>query len=112
MHELSIISSLINLVTKDAEDKNISKVTSYCLVVGEQSSVDTRCLAFALEHLTPGTILDGASYKLVKEKSEGRCKICASNFEPEPPFFSCPKCNGSSEFIRGRNIYIDYYEGE
>lgn len=112
MHELSIISSLINLITKDAEKKNISKVVSYCLVVGEQSSVDTRCLTFALEHLAPGTIIEGASCKLVKEESEGKCKICTNHFKPEPPFFSCPLCHGSSEFIKGRDVYIDYYEGE
>ena len=112
MHELSIVSSLINLITNDAERKKIRKVISYRLVVGDQSSVDTRCLTFALENLTPGTVLEGAKCELVREKSEGKCKICANHFKPEPPFYSCPKCHGSSEFIKGRDIYIEYYEGE
>lgn len=106
------MSSLITLITNDADEKNISKILSYRLVVGEQSSVDTRCLSFALEHLTPGTILDGAACELVREESEGKCKLCANLYKPEPPFYSCPLCHGSSEFIKGRDVYIEYYEGE
>jgi len=68
---------------------------------------------FALEHLKNGSILEGASFEIVVEKAESECTKCGTLFEPRLPFLMCPSCGKpSSSFIKGRDIYIDYYEGE
>ncbi len=105
--------SLLKAVESDAGQRGIQKVTHFRLVVGEYSAVSIKAMDFALQHLTTGTILDGASYELVTEEARSQCQDCGRAFRPAPPFFLCPGCGrGGAPFTCGRELYIDYYEGE
>ena len=113
MHELSLVSSLIEIISRDARDKGLRQVTFVRLVIGALSAASPRAMEFALEYATPGTILEGASVEIAVEEAQCRCEGCAAFFEPQLPFLLCPACGKpASAFARGRDVYIDYYEGE
>ena len=113
MHELSIVSSLMDIITADAREKSLQKVTFVRMIIGALSSANLRSVEFALEHLKHGSILESATFEIVLENAQSRCTKCARLFEPRPPFLMCPACGKpSSVFVKGRDIYIDYYEGE
>ncbi|MEW5919602.1 MAG: hydrogenase maturation nickel metallochaperone HypA [Bacillota bacterium] len=113
MHELSIVSSLIEIIATDAREKGLQEVTFVRLIIGALSSANPRAIEFALEHAKSGSILEGASFEIVVEEAQSKCVNCATLFEPQLPFLMCPSCGTpSSSFEKGREIYIDYYEGE
>jgi hydrogenase nickel incorporation protein HypA/HybF len=113
MHELSVAESIIETVTRDATERGFGKVNRLSITIGELSMVNVDTLAFALEHLTKDTILEGASFNLEREEARGRCRTCGKDRKPTPPFFLCPVCGkGLASFSRGDGIHLDYYEGE
>ncbi len=113
MHELSIVSSLIEIISKDAQGKGLREVTFVRLVIGALSAASPKAVEFALEYATKGTILEGAQVEIAVEEAKSRCTGCATLFEPQLPFLLCPACGKpASCFPQGRDVYIDYYEGE
>lgn len=113
MHELALVSSLIEAVTEDAERRGLKKVTYLSLSVGELSGAGVDSLDFALRHLTSGTILEGADFNIKVASSLCECKKCQQIFKPLPPFFLCPFCrSGQTVITAGRQVYIEFYEGE
>lgn len=113
MHELSIVTSLIEIICADAREKGLKQVTYVRLVIGALSSASPRAVEFALEWAKEGTILEGATVEIVVEEAQCSCEGCATLFEPQLPFLMCPACGKpASAFARGREVYIEYYEGE
>jgi len=113
MHELSLVSSLLEMIVEDAQKRGFKKVTCVRLSVGEYSGANRQVLEFALEHLSRGTPLEGAAFDLAVEEASCLCNNCQLTFKPEQPFFTCPFCGrASSSFVKGKEVYIDYYEGE
>lgn len=113
MHELSLISSLLEMVIKDAQKRGFQKITRVRLGIGEYSGANPQVLEFALEHLSGGTPLEGATFELFREEARCQCPRCELTFKPQPPFFACPSCGrASSSFVKGKEVYIEYYEGE
>lgn len=113
MHELSLVASIIELLSRDARERGIKKITRARIVVGELSSVNTRALLFALENVTGGTVLEGAEIELFVREAREKCGDCLREFKPQPPFYQCPAC-GKTVFpgAESRQLYLDYYEGE
>jgi len=113
MHELSVVISLIETISEDAQKRGIKKITHFRLSLGEFSSINPRALEFALQALTKQTILHDASYDIVMEEARAECHDCHFVFRPVPPFFLCPSCGkGRVSFLQGRLLNIEYYEGE
>jgi Zn finger protein HypA/HybF involved in hydrogenase expression len=43
----------------------------------------------------------------------GECKDCQHRYEIKNYEFICPSCSGVNiKLVGGRELYIDYYEGE
>ena len=113
MHELSIVASIIDSVAQDARRRGINKITHIRIVVGELSSVNSRALSFALEHVARGTVLEEAELELFILEAREQCQACHLEFKPQPPFYQCPEC-GKTVLLnaQSRQVYLDYYEGE
>lgn len=113
MHELSLARSIVQLISEDAQKKNIKQITLVRLVAGELSSANNRALMFALENLVKGTLLSEAKFEVSVREAREKCRACSREFRLTPPFFCCPACGKPASSIEeGRKVYIDYYEGE
>ncbi len=113
MHELSLIQALIDMVVKSAIENNIKKVTKVQLVVGEYYGALPETLEFAFAILTEGTVCAGSELAIEKRTLLLKCRECAYEFRPEGYLYSCPNCTAvNAALVKGRELYVDYYEGE
>lgn len=106
MHELSVMSYLLERVETHAERLGASKVVTINLVIGDRTSIVDDSLLFYFDMMTPGTVAEGASLKVRRTQTRCHCVVCARDFVPDGYGFRCPACetvgevtNDGSEFL-------------
>lgn len=106
MHELSVMSYLLERVETHAERLGASKVVTINLVIGDRTSIVDDSLLFYFDMLTPGTVAEGASLKVRRTHMRCTCARCARDYQPDGFGFNCPACgmvgdvtNDGTEFL-------------
>lgn len=113
MHEVSIISSVINMVLENCKNNNINKVEKIVLKIGEFSCVDNSSLLFAFESLSKDSICEGAVLDIEKVIGMAYCKNCNKEFHVEFSKKKCPICHKSSmDITNGYEMLLYKIEGE
>ena len=71
-------------------------------------------LQFAFEALTQEELFEGAVLEMEEREIICRCSSCQEQFTVDREYrFTCPRCGEQrTEIISGRELFIDYYEGE
>lgn len=109
MHEMSIVSNVVDVVVKHAEKSGAQKVISVTLVVGELHDVVDDLMESCFKFLARGTIAEGSSLRLVKVPMRAQCKDCLLVYPMnlrDRETLICPDC-GSGEFrIYNGNEFI------
>ncbi len=129
MHEWALAEAIINSAINIAQNKNLSKVESVLLRVGEIQQIDLDILSYAIKELSQGTLLENAHFKYKIHPAKIFCHNCgnlwdysesfsklqeeekeAIHFIPETihVYVRCPKC-GSVDFEikEGRGVWIE-----
>lgn len=70
MHEVSVMSGIIDAVMAELAKHDVEKVEEVDLVVGELTYLGKDQLSFAYEIMTRETILEGSSLVFEDEKTE------------------------------------------
>jgi len=113
MHELSLMMGIVDQLRKSAAENNIRKISKVMLVVGEMTMAVPDALQFAFETFKEEELFKDAVLEIRKEPVRGECKDCHHTFGVEDFAFVCPKCSSPNVRIAsGRELYIDYYEGD
>jgi len=112
VHEVSLIQALLDIVNKSAAENGITRVNMVKLVVGEMHGAVPDALEFAFAVLTKGTVCAGAKLEVEKRSFLFRCNDCGREFNPTGLSRSCPGCRGHVTLVGGRELYVDYYEGD
>ncbi|SFG69227.1 hydrogenase nickel incorporation protein HypA/HybF [Desulfotomaculum arcticum] len=113
MHELSLIQALIETVKHSAAENDIAKVNTVRIVVGESYGALPEALDFAFQVLTKDTICEGAVLEIDKTPLVLKCGECGSEYQPDEINWKCPDCGaGGASTVSGRELYVDYYEGD
>lgn len=60
MHEVSILTALVEQVEEVSRRESFKRVLEIRVEVGTQSGVDPSCLEFCFAEVTRGTVLEGA----------------------------------------------------
>lgn len=111
MHELGIMTGVMEVVEKTAVEAGADKVLSITLSVGEMTEAIEDALMFAFEALSENTIADGAELKINMIKPKSVCLECGEEFEHDRFHMLCPKCGSAfSKLIAGREMQIDSIE--
>lgn len=92
MHELSVMSYLLETVEAEARQRGARKVLSINLVMGERASVVDDSLLFYFDLLTPGTLADGARLNVRRTEMRFHCERCGQDYTPADIDFDCPVC--------------------
>jgi len=115
MHEVSIIEGLIDIVEKQKEKHQFSKVLEIHIACGVYNCVSEENLEFCLKTVAQGTYLETAIIKVNRLPERWSCKQCHSEFHKETKSEDpcCSKC-GSSNVVPLLNseIYLDKLEVE
>lgn len=112
MHELGIMTGVMDAVTKSAHDAGADKVLKVTLSVGEMTECIQDALEFAFEALTeddPFVRAAELTINMIKPKS--RCLECGAEFEHDRFHMFCPECDSfATELLAGRELQIDSIE--
>ncbi len=113
MHELSIASNLIDIVNQAIQGREVARVTSLRIVIGEMSNVVPDCLTFAFGVVSKGTIAEDARLDFESKPLVGRCGDCGNEFRIEQYLFRCPDCESPKiEIVSGKEFFLESIECE
>ncbi len=111
MHEVSVMSGVVDAILSELEGRGIERVEEVHLVVGRLTFLGHEQLRFAFEILTKGTILEGAKLEIEEEEVRVRCPACKyegridyvedDSFHFSIPILRCPSCGGKVEITEG-----------
>jgi hydrogenase nickel incorporation protein HypA/HybF len=115
VHEVSVMSSIVEAVLQELDKHDIEKVEAVDMVVGELTFLGEDQLQFAYEIITRDTILEGSKLNIIPEKTEIKCNSCGYigpvNYihhgdHYSHPDLSCPKCGGGVEILKGKSAAV------
>jgi hydrogenase nickel incorporation protein HypA/HybF len=114
MHELSIVSSVVESVTESLAAYPGARVEEVRLRVGALQSVVVDSLEFCWGIATEGTPLAGSRLVVKTVPVVMHCAVCAADVELEGvQSFRCPRCaQPSSDLRQGRELEIESIEIE
>lgn len=115
MHELSVMSGIIEVIENSAKENNIHKIKKVKLVVGQMSNAVPDALTMAFDMLKgAGPFTEDAILEIDFINTRVRCHECECEFQPGDGYiFICPQCKGlHTEVIEGEQLYVDYFEGD
>jgi hydrogenase nickel incorporation protein HypA/HybF len=112
MHELSIVSSVVDTVTESLAAYPGARVLEVRLRVGALASVVVESLEFCWEIATEGTALEGSKLVVNVLPVVMHCVPCGEDVTLEGvQSFRCPKCGEPSFDLRhGRELEIEAFE--
>lgn len=93
MHELSILSYMLDAVEQQAQQAGARKVLAINLVVGERASFVDDSLLFYFDLLTPGRLCEGAALNIRRTPMRFHCLACDIDYAPASGSFRCPGCS-------------------
>ena len=73
MHELSITQNIVAIVSEQAADRKVLKVT---LAIGKLSAIEPDSVRFCFDVCCQGTSLEGAVLEIEEIEAIGRCRAC------------------------------------
>jgi len=110
MHELSIAESVVQVASRHAAGRPVSKVT---VKVGHLRQVVPSALEFSFELVAEGTVVAGAELELEEVPAAGTCRDCGAQSEIDGFPLLCQGCGGlDMEVTRGEELLVDSIEVE
>lgn len=112
MHELGIMTGVMDAVTKSAHEAGADKVLKVTLSVGEMTECIQDALEFAFEALIEDDpFVRDAELTINMIKPKSRCLECGAEFEHDRFHMFCPECDSfATELLAGRELQIDSIE--
>ena len=110
MHELSIAESVVQVASRHAAGRPVSKVT---VKVGHLRQVVPSALEFAFELVAEGTAVAGAELELEEVPAAGICRDCGVESVLDGFPLVCRRCDGlDMQVTRGEELLVDSLEIE
>lgn len=116
MHEVSVVSNMVDAILKELENYDVERVEEVNVVIGDLTSLGAEQLGFAYEIVTRGTVLEGSKFVIEREEVRVRCKDCGyegpadmleSDFiDHSVPVIACPKCGGPVDITAGESCRV------
>ena len=110
MHELAIADSVVQIASRHADGRQVTKVY---LKVGHLRQVVPSALAFSFELVAQGTPVEGAELEMEEVPVLGRCRECGVESRLESFPLQCGTCGGFElQILEGEELYVDSLELE
>jgi hydrogenase nickel incorporation protein HypA/HybF len=81
MHELPVTKSICDIVLRHATNNVVTKVLSVTLEIGSLSDLQGEWLQRYFDHLSRGTVAEGARLDIDRAPAAFRCNDCRESFE-------------------------------
>lgn len=111
MHELGIMTSVLQAVEESAKQAGSEKVLKISLSVGVMTEAIEDALRFAFEALSEGTMCESAELEITMIPPVSICAECGNEYEHDRFHMLCPECGSSfTQLIQGKELQIDSIE--
>ena len=108
MHELSIVMSIVDIATQQANNANASVIEEIELDIGTLSGVEMDALEFAWKQGVKQTILEKANKKINRIEAKAKCLDCSAQFTIENYYDACPVCGQHFlDIIQGKELRVN-----
>ncbi len=94
MHEMSLAGGILRLVEQTCEREPFKRVTQLRLEAGALSGVEVASLRFALEAMSPGTLIEHAVIDIDEPAAAAWCMACGQSVTIQCRTDACPVCGG------------------
>lgn len=112
MHELAIVTSILEIAKEEANQYEAKRITRVRLKIGAMSCLEARTLTSCFEICAEGTPAEGAELVVNTVPVTWECKNCQSVFE-EPVDYACPSCGSQSlDMKTGRELLVESLDVE
>ncbi len=115
VHELSIMSNILDIVLEYAGKAGAKKVSKIHLIVGDLSDLIPEWMQTYFEFVSKDTIAESAKLEINRVPAVIRCKQCNYEFtlNRENWQFCCARCQSSEiELVSGREFTVESIEVE
>jgi hydrogenase nickel incorporation protein HypA/HybF len=92
MHEMSLAGGILQLVEDAARRESFRRVTTLRVAAGKLAGVELSALRFAIEAVSPGTCLEGATLVIDEPPGQGWCMRCCEAVQIDERGAPCPRC--------------------
>lgn len=110
MHELPVTDEILKVVLKHARRNNVQRVVSIHLQIGKLSDLADEWIQRYFDHLSKGTLAEGARLKIERMPIKMQCNACSQTYEvgmADLENLVCPHCSEESALLlSGREYYI------
>lgn len=111
MHELGIMTGVLQAVEESAKQAGSEKVLKISLSVGVMTEAIEDALRFAFEALSEGTMCESAELEITMIPPVSICVECGNEYEHDRFHMLCPECGSSfTQLIQGKELQIDSIE--
>jgi hydrogenase nickel incorporation protein HypA/HybF len=122
VHELSIVSAMLEQLSELQKQHQGARFTKVALRVGELAGVDVDCLRFGFECMVKDSEWERLALEIEPVARRQRCPRCNEEFRAADwttadalalPFTACPMCGEAGTItIAGEELQIAYVEVE
>ena len=107
MHELSLVTAMVQQVQAIMEQEGVQTVTSISIAIGALSGVESGSFAFCFPLVTEKTSLQEATLCIDKIPLRVRCHLCGKESCPESLVMICMHCNANQvDVVAGMELNI------
>lgn len=114
MHELGIMTGVLDAVQTSAKQAGADRVLKVSLSVGEMTEAIEDALRFAFEALSEQqeyALCAGAELDIAMVRPRSRCLECGAEYDHDRFHMLCPECGSfATELVAGRELQIDSIE--
>lgn len=111
VHELGIMTGVMESVETAAKEAGADKVLKINLSVGVMTEAIEDALRFAFEALSENTICEGADFEITMIQPRSRCLECGIEYEHDRLHMLCPECGSfATQLLAGKELQIDSIE--
>ena len=111
MHELGIMTGVVDVVEQSAHEAQADKVLKVTLSVGTMTEAMEDALRFAYEALVEGTFAQDSELEIIMVQPRSICEDCGLEYEHDRFHMSCPTCGSfSTKLLAGKELQIDSIE--
>ena len=116
MHEIAVTKSIFQIVLKHAVKSNVARVVSVNLELGALSDLQAEWLQRYFDHLSQGTVVDGAKLSITRVPAVFRCNSCQLSLEVDSLLeqdLSCGHCQSRElTLVAGREYHVKNMEAQ
>jgi hydrogenase nickel incorporation protein HypA/HybF len=110
LHELAIADSVVQIASRHADGRQVTKVY---LKVGHLRQVVPSVLTFGFELVAQGTPVEGAELEIEEIPVTGKCHECGVENQPTGFPLQCAACGGFDlQVLEGEELYVESLELE